>query len=124
MKRPNPIQWLGYACGRRLPDSMLDWVRNDLTGRWAGPRHLVRGLVPMIPVFALFLLFPGELWLRASMILLALLLAMFYIVAYMPMNRAHRLRKHGLPEDLENPARRDRRAAERAAYEARYGGLR
>lgn len=124
MKHPNPIQWLGYACGATLPDSLQEWVRNDLTGKWAGPRHLVRGLVPMLPVFGLFLLFPGELWLRAAMILLALLLAMFYILAYMPMNRAHRLTKHGLPADLENPARMSRRAAERAAYEARYSGLR
>ncbi|MBL1078518.1 DUF5313 family protein [Nocardia sp. 2] len=120
MKRPNPLQWLGYACGGRLPDSMREWVRNDLTGNWAVPRHIVRGLVPLTPIFALFLLFPGELWLRGSMILLAVLLAVFYIVAYMPMNRGYRLAKHGFPQDLENPARASRRAAERAAYEARY----
>ncbi|MFC9997090.1 DUF5313 family protein [Nocardia sp. NPDC127526] len=120
MKRPNPIQWIGYSCGMRLPDSLQEWVRNDLTGRFAFPRHLVRGLVPLTPIFAAFLLFPGELWLRGAMILLAVLLALFYIVAYMPMNRAHRLAKHGLPADLENPARATRRAAERAAYEARY----
>jgi len=120
MKRPNPIQWVGYACGRRLPDSMQEWVRNDLTGNFAFPRHLVRGLFPLLPIFAVFLLFPGELWIRGAMILLAVLLALFYIVAYMPMNRAHRLPKHGLPQDLENPQRASRRAAERAAYEARY----
>ncbi|MDV7268228.1 DUF5313 family protein, partial [Rhodococcus oxybenzonivorans] len=33
--RPTPFQWLGYAFGRRLPDSMQDWVRNDLIGDWA-----------------------------------------------------------------------------------------
>ncbi|MEV6771706.1 DUF5313 family protein [Nocardia sp. NPDC051030] len=80
----------------------------------------MRGLFPMTPIFAAFLLFPGELWLRGAMILLAFLLAVFYIVAYMPMNRAHRLAKHGFPQDLESPARATRRAAERAAYEARY----
>ncbi|WP_067710780.1 DUF5313 family protein [Nocardia yamanashiensis] len=120
MKRPNPIQWIGYAFGRKLPDQLQDWVRNDLTGAWAVPRHIVRGLVPMLPIFALFLLLPGELWLRLAVILLGVLLAVFYIVAYMPMNRAHRLVRHGLPEDLENPHRASRRAAERAAYEARY----
>ncbi|WP_067828998.1 DUF5313 family protein [Nocardia inohanensis] len=120
MKRPNPIQWIGYAFGRKLPDQLQDWVRNDLTGTWAVPRHIVRGLVPMLPIFALFLLLPGELWLRLAVILLGVLLAVFYIVAYMPMNRAHRLVRHGLPEDLENPHRAGRRAAERAAYEARY----
>ncbi|MDJ0110715.1 DUF5313 family protein, partial [Rhodococcus erythropolis] len=29
---PNPLQWLGYSVGRKLPDSMQDWVRNDLIG--------------------------------------------------------------------------------------------
>ncbi|WP_327144494.1 DUF5313 family protein [Nocardia sp. NBC_01327] len=121
MKRPNPIQWVGYSMGARLPDSLQEWVRNDLTGKFAVPRHLVRGLFPLTPIFAAFLLFPGELWLRGAMVLLAVLLAGFYIIAYMPMNRVHRLGKHGLPEDLENPVRAGRRAAERAAYEARYG---
>ncbi|ONM47574.1 DUF5313 family protein [Nocardia donostiensis] len=119
-KRPNPIQWIGYACGRRLPDSMSDWVRNDLTGKYATPRHMVRGMVPLTPIFAAFLLFPGPLWLRGAMILLAVLLGLFYCVAYMPMNREHRLIKHGLPPDLQNPDRVARRAAERAAYEAKY----
>ncbi|PFW98185.1 hypothetical protein CJ469_06439 [Nocardia farcinica] len=68
---------------------------------------MLRGLVPFVPLFAVFLFFPGELWLRGSMVLLALLLALFYTVAFMPMNRAHRLAKHGLPADLENPERAD-----------------
>ncbi|AFT99305.1 DUF5313 family protein [Nocardia brasiliensis] len=119
-RRPNPIQWLGYAFGRRLPDSMIDWVRRDLTGKHAVARHLVRGLIPFTPLFAVFLLFPGELWLRGSMVLLALLLALFYTVAFMPMNRAHRLAKHGLPADLENPEKARRRAEERARYTAQH----
>ncbi|GAB2446218.1 DUF5313 family protein [Nocardia tengchongensis] len=120
MKRPNPVQWIGYSCGAVLPEELREWVRNDLTGPWAGPRHVVRQLVPLLPVFALAFLLPGELWLQLAVILLGLLLALFYIVAYMPMNRAHRLMKHGFPQDLESPARAARRAAERAAYEAQY----
>ncbi|MBH0776888.1 DUF5313 family protein [Nocardia bovistercoris] len=119
-RRPTPWQWIGYAFGRRLPDSLRDWVREDLTGRYATARHIVRGLVPFTPLFAAFLLFPGELWLRGSMILLAVLLALFYTAAFLPMNRAHRLTAHGLPADLENPARARRRADERARYAARY----
>ncbi|WP_159842643.1 DUF5313 family protein [Nocardia sp. CY41] len=119
-RRPGPLQWIGYAFGRRLPDSMREWVRDDLTGRFAATRHVLRGMVPFTPLFAAFLLFPGELWLRGAMILLALLLALFYTVAYMPMNRAHRLAKHGLPVDLENPRRAERRARERARYAAQH----
>ncbi|MGV0796632.1 DUF5313 family protein, partial [Mycolicibacterium elephantis] len=28
--RPNLWEYIGYSYGRRLPDSMRDWVRNDL----------------------------------------------------------------------------------------------
>ncbi|MFC8532192.1 DUF5313 family protein [Nocardia sp. NPDC057227] len=120
-RRPGPIRWIGYAFGRRLPDSMRDWVRRDLTGDHAAARHVLRGMVPFTPLFAAFLLFPGELWLRGSMVLLALLLALFYTVAFMPMNRAHRLAKHGFPQDLRNPAQARRADADRARYAARYG---
>ncbi|MGK8489768.1 DUF5313 family protein [Nocardia asiatica] len=119
-RRPGPIQWIGYAFGRRLPESMREWVRADLTGRFATVRHILRGMVPFTPLFAAFLLFPGELWLRGAMVLLALLLALFYTVAFMPMNRAHRLAKHGLPADLENPRRARQREVERARYAARH----
>ncbi len=33
--RPNFLQYIGYCYGRRLPDSMRDWVRNDLAGKGA-----------------------------------------------------------------------------------------
>ena len=119
--RPGPLQWLGYAVGRKLPDSMQDWVRNDLVGDWAVPRHLVRSMVPFVPVFAVFFLFPGPLGLRASMVLLGVLLAVFYAVSYMAQNRSRRLERHGLPPDLENPKKASRHDAEKAAYEKLHG---
>lgn len=115
--RPGPLQWLGYSVGRKLPDSMRDWVRNDLVGDWAVPRHFARSMVPFLPLFAAFLLFPGPLWLRGCMVLLGVSLALFYSAAYMAQNRARRLERHGLPPDLENPKKRGRIDAERAAYE-------
>ncbi len=95
--RPNPIQWIGYTLGRRLPDSMREWVRNDLTGNHATTRHMIRGMVPFLPLFTAFLLLPGAVWLRGSTALLALLLALFYCAVYMPVNRSRRLTQHGLP---------------------------
>jgi len=94
---------------------MQDWVRNDLVGDWAVPRHLVRSMVPFVPVFAAFFLFPGPLGLRASMVLLGVLLAVFYAVSYMAQNRSRRLERHGLPPDLENPRKASRHDAEKAA---------
>ncbi|WP_430334401.1 DUF5313 family protein [Rhodococcus sp. ACT016] len=117
LRRPNPLQWIRYACGAKLPDSMQEWVRNDLIGDWAVPRHMIRSMVPFIPIFAAFFLFPGPVWLRGSMVLLGLFLALFYSAAYMEQNRSRRLEKHGLPPDLENPKKIARYNAEKAAYE-------
>ena len=115
--RPGPLQWIGYSFGRTLPPSMQAWVREDLIGDRAVPRHLLRSMVPFLPIFAAFLLFPGELWLRGAMILLAVLLALFYAAAYMEPNRRRRLKAHGLSPDLQNPKKVARDEAERRAYE-------
>ena len=40
--RPNALQYVRYCCGRRLPDSMRDWVRNDLAGKGAAARMMIR----------------------------------------------------------------------------------
>lgn len=73
--RPNPLQWLGYVAGRRLPMSMQEWVRNDLVGAGAVPRHLIRSMIPFTPIFLGFVvLFPGPLWIRGAMVLLSVLL--------------------------------------------------
>jgi Family of unknown function (DUF5313) len=119
--RPTPWQWITYSWGRKLPDELQDWVRNDLTGRWRVPRHLLRGMIPFVPVFAAFLLFPGPIYLRLAMILLGLILALFYCGAYMKMNREHRLERHGLPPDLERPERVRKHDADRVAYEKIHG---
>lgn len=116
--RPNFLQWLGYVAGRRLPMSMQDWVRNDLIGRGAVPRHLLRSMIPFLPIFiGFFVLFPGALWLRGAMVLLSVLLALFYTVAFMELNRARRLELHGLPSNLQSDRKTAALEDERARYE-------
>ncbi|MGB3371882.1 MAG: DUF5313 family protein [Rhodococcus sp. (in: high G+C Gram-positive bacteria)] len=116
--RPNAAQWLGYVLGRKLPMSMQDWVRNDLVGKGAVPRHLLRSMIPFLPIFIGFLvLFPGALWLRGAMVLLSVLLALFYTVAFMELNRARRLELHGLPSNLKSDRKRAALDSERVRYE-------
>ncbi|KZF06527.1 hypothetical protein A2J03_24360 [Rhodococcus sp. EPR-157] len=116
--RPNAAQWLGYVLGRKLPMSMQDWVRNDLVGKGAVPRHLLRSMIPFMPIFIGFLvLFPGALWLRGAMVLLSVLLALFYTVAFMELNRARRLELHGLPSNLKSDRKRAALDSERVRYE-------
>ncbi|WP_330183486.1 DUF5313 domain-containing protein [Nocardia sp. NBC_01503] len=116
-RRPTFPEWLGYTVGRPMPDDLRDWVLHDLTGKHAYTRHLIRGMVPFLPIFAAFaLFFPGPAWIRATMILLSLILALFYCAAYMAPNRAHRLTQHGLPADLDAPGVLHATAPERARY--------
>ncbi|WP_149362075.1 DUF5313 family protein [Lolliginicoccus suaedae] len=119
--RPSPLQWISYSFGRTLPPSMQDWVRNDLTGDRAVPRHLVRSMVPYLPIFALGFLLPGPFVLRGAVVLLGVLLALFYSAAYMEPNRARRLERHGLPRDLQNPKVLERQARERQRYNEAHG---
>lgn len=114
--RPNPVQWIAYACGAKLPESMNDWVLNDITGDHYVVRHLIRAMVPFLPLFVIFMLFPGPLWLRGSMVLLGVLLALFYSVVYIHQNRARRLQKNGLPMELDNPRRKAAQAAKENSY--------
>ena len=119
-KRPSPLQWIGYSFGRKLPDDLRDWVREDLTGRNAYVRHLVRGMVPFIPIFVIFMLFPGPWWLRAQMVALGLVLGLIYSAAYMKQNRAHRLDKHGLDPDLKPARQQAENDRTRTEYERLY----
>ncbi|MGW4243501.1 DUF5313 family protein [Nocardia sp. NPDC004722] len=119
--RPALIEWLGYVVGRPMPLDLQDWVRRDLTGNHAYARHLARGMVPFLPIFAAFLIFfPGPVWIRLAMTLLSLILALFYCAAYMAPNRAHRLAQHHLPATLDAPGILHATPVERARYTANH----
>ena len=72
--------------------------------------------VPFLPIYAVFMFFPGELWLRGAMVLLAVLLSVFFTASYMEENRQRRLVRHMLPRDLTNP----RKAQESELIKKRY----
>ncbi|WP_306359094.1 DUF5313 family protein [Nocardia sp. CC227C] len=119
--KPNLVQRVRYICGATLPPDMRDWVLADLTGPGAARRYLVRFLIPVLPVFCLFLLVPGPLWIGLSMMALLYLPLVYFTIALMYVYRRHRLLKHGLDPELADIGERRRHAAERAAYEARHG---
>lgn len=43
---PNFFQYVAYCYGKRLPDSMRDWVAHDLADHGAVRRHLIRMAIP------------------------------------------------------------------------------
>jgi hypothetical protein len=121
--RPNPVLWLWYAVGGRLPDRYREWVLHDVTARTWVVRHLARGLVQMSPIFLLVLL-PGPLWVRLMSCLLGILVGFFYSITYMEQTTEQRLVKQGYPRGTGMTTRRaahsDEDARIKAAYEARY----
>ncbi|MCF8588903.1 DUF5313 family protein [Gordonia liuliyuniae] len=123
--RPNPIQWVAYVYGAKLPDSQYDWVRNDLTGRFATPRHLIRAQAAFVPIYlALYFGFPGEWWIRALMVLLGALLAFIYSIAYKDQNRVRRLMKHGLGHSPLTQRQQAAADVAKVKYEAVYASRR
>src|SRR5215211_2467219 len=121
-RRPTVFQYIGSCYfGRRLPDSMLDWVRNDLAGRGATIRMMVVLAIPALLVLAPFWLIPTTLYVHASMTLPIFLPYVMFSHALNKIWRRHRLRVHGLDPDLVEELKRQRDAPKHRAYEERYG---
>src|SRR6201981_4130895 len=67
--KPNSWQFVRFWTGARLPDSMREWVRNDLAGKGAARRMMVRVAVPAVLVLAPFWLIPTTFDVHLSMTL-------------------------------------------------------
>ncbi|WP_086819692.1 DUF5313 family protein [Allokutzneria sp. NRRL B-24872] len=120
MRRPNPVLWLWYAFGGKLPARHRDWVVHDLTCRTWFARHVLRSLVLVSPVLALlYLVFgvalagPGEVVLLA--LVLGMIVGVYYSLSYAPENADTRLTKYGFPRGHATNTRREREARSAAA---------
>ncbi|MFD4295378.1 DUF5313 family protein [Rhodococcus sp. NPDC058505] len=121
-RTPSFGQYLGYLVGRTLPDSMQDWVRNDVMGPGSSVRYVLRFTLPLIPIFvAFYLLIPGERWIPLAMMALLLLPVLYFAIALMNIYRRHRLLSHGLDPELLGERARSRAARTRDDYESRHG---
>jgi hypothetical protein len=118
---PGPLQYLAYCYGRVLPDSMRDWVRNDLAGKGATRRTIIRVIVPALLVLAPFWLIPTTLYLHASMTLPIFIPFVYFAHALNKVWRRHRLAQHGLDPSLVDALARQRDAHIHRAYTERYG---
>lgn len=120
-RRPNVLQYIGYCYGRRLPDSMRDWVRHDLAGKAATIRMMVRVAIPAILVLAPFWFIPRSFYVHAEMTLPIFIPFVFFSHALNKVWRRHMLAKHGLNPDLVDELKRKRDAHIHLAYIERYG---
>jgi hypothetical protein len=119
--RPNVLQYIRYCCGRRLPDSMRDWVRNDLAGKGATGRMMMRVAVPAVLVLAPFWLIPTTLDVHLTMTLPILIPFVYFSHALNKVWRRHMLAVHDLDPNLVDELARKRDAHIHQAYIERYG---
>ena len=119
--RPNFWQYIGYCYGRRLPDSMRDWVREDLAGKGATVRMMVRVFIPAVLIMVPFWFIPTTLDVHLSMTLPILIPFVFFSHALNKVWRRHMLRQHGLDPGLVDERSRQKNAHIHEAYIERHG---
>ncbi|WP_227997857.1 DUF5313 family protein [Nocardia australiensis] len=119
MKSPRIRQRIAYDLGRELPVELHEWVIHDLVGHGAMERYLVRFLGPVIPFFALVLLFPGPMPLKIGLIVMMIVPMVIFTVALSYVWRRFRLVQHGLDPDLVDHTKISEH--DRDLYELRHG---
>lgn len=111
--RPDPLRWLWYAVGGRLPLRYRMWVLHDVTARTWWLRHIARALVQAVPVGVVVgLLIPGSLGIRLAAVGGGILVSMIYVVAFVDEAVEHRSMKAGFPRGYAKAMRTE--AQERA----------
>ena len=119
MNTPTPSQFVGYAIGRTLPESLHPWVENDLVGPGAERRWLLRFFVPTLPFFLLVFLLPGELWIKVAMLAMMVVPFVIFTIALSYVWRRFRMEAHGLDPHLVDRGKHSDN--ERMRYQLRFG---
>lgn len=119
--RPNLFQYIAYSYGRRLPNSMRDWVANDLAGPGALRRHMIRMAIPPLLILTPFWFLPTSFYVRFEMTAPIYIWAILMALALNKIWRRHRLAQHGLDQNLVDVIKRQKDAAMHEDYIRRFG---
>ena len=120
--KPGGWQYVRYAYGARLPDSMKEWVLNDLAGPGAAFRMVARWAVPCIIILIPLLFFPADWLVRANMTIPILIPYIFFSIALNKVYRRHRLAQHDLDPELVSKRQREKDADLYDEYHRKYRG--
>ena len=125
VKRPNPLLWLWYALGGKLPDRYREWVLHDATTPTWLARRVIRRLVFMVPILALlYVLLTVILDFSSTIVLLGLGLGVYAGVYYSLIFSTHsvdsRVTRHGYPDEYASQVRQALKEAERERYNATW----
>ena len=105
---PDPVRWLWYTFGGKLGPNYHRWVLCDATARTRWLRQVVRGTVQVVPAALLTWAVMPSSWFTGMSIVLGLLLALWYSVAYINQTAERRLVKHGYAPGTLEMALRER----------------
>jgi hypothetical protein len=99
-KRPDPLHWLWYAFGGRLPDRYRDWVLHDVSDASWRLRYAIQILARTLPFllagFLVLLLLPGiPAGLALAGMVVALLFTLYFTLTSAGEFREVRLVQHG-----------------------------
>jgi Family of unknown function (DUF5313) len=119
--KPNPLQYVAYSYGRRLPDSMRRWVAEDLAGQGAVRRHMIRMAIPPLLVLGPLWLLPASLYVHLEMTAPIYIWALLMSVALNKIWRRYRLAQHDLDPNLVDVIKHKRDARIHEDYIRRYG---
>ncbi|BBY45606.1 hypothetical protein A5765_19995 [Mycolicibacterium celeriflavum] len=119
--RPGIVQYVTYSYGRRLPDSMREWVARDLAGPGALRRHMVRMAIPPLVILAPLWLLPASLYVHLEMTVPIYIWAILMALALNKIWRRHRLAQHGLDPNLVDEIKRRKDARIHEDYARRFG---
>ena len=110
-RRPDPLHWLWYAMGGKLPAAYRRWVRDDITRRTWPLRHLLRLLVQLAPFsLVLLLLLPGPLWVRVMAVAGGCAVGLLYSFVFLYEATEMRATKAGYPHGTAALVREERHA--------------
>ncbi|KAA0105177.1 DUF5313 domain-containing protein [Mycolicibacterium sp. P1-5] len=119
------VHLITYSYGfRRLPDSMREWVANDLAGPGAVRRFMLKAAIPPFIILAPFWLLPVEqnsVYVHAEMTVPLYLWTLAISLALNKVWRRHRLAVHGLDPNLVDVLKRKKNARMEQDYIARFG---
>jgi hypothetical protein len=119
--KPNLWQHIAYVYGRCLPDSMGNWVANDVAGKGAVRRVVIWWAIPALVVLAPFWLLPTSLYVHAEMTAPLFIWFMLISLALNKVWRRYRLTQHGLDPNLVDVIKREKEARMHEDYIRRYG---
>jgi hypothetical protein len=119
--QPTRTQRLLYAYGKRLPDSMREWVANDLAGPGAIRRHMIRYAIPPALILAPLWLLPASLYVHLEMTVPIYVWALIMGFVLNKVWRRHRLAQHGLNPNLVDEINREKNARLHEDYARRFG---